>query len=80
MVIKQALIDGAEFLHIQCGVVHPSGWAGRRFLVVDQVPEGFEQIAVGDAALVDFERFKQLAVEYGQVEQRRQGFIADLRE
>ena len=58
MKLQQTFIHTAQFLHIQGGVVHPAGRRGSVFPVPGQMPEGAEQVAVGNQAGVEEHLFK----------------------
>ena len=73
---QQALVNGAELLHIERGIVDPPGHAGRAFLVPGQPPEGVEQIAIGDREAVERLNGEQVAVEHRQPERRRHRLVA----
>ena len=62
VIIQQTFIHRAEFFGIQRGVVDAA--RGRRtLLIICQMPEGGEQVAVADERPVQLQRGKQLAVQ-----------------
>lgn len=69
VVIEQAFVHRAEFLHVERGVVDAARRLRRAFAVIRQMPERFEQVAVGDGAGVEVARLEELAVERGCAQQ-----------
>jgi hypothetical protein len=78
VVVQQALVDRAEFLHVQGRVVHPPLGVCLLVVVVDQVPEGLEEISVGDGPALEGERFEEAAVQHGEAQEGRQGLTVGL--
>jgi hypothetical protein len=70
VVVEQALIDRTEFFDIQRGIVHAPGRRRRLFPVIRQMPEGFEEVAVADAALVEVKGLEKRPVEGGHAQAR----------
>ncbi|HWP02768.1 MAG TPA: hypothetical protein VNL96_04890, partial [Gemmatimonadaceae bacterium] len=68
VVLEQAFINRTEFLHIQRGVVDAPGRLRRDLAVVGQVPEGLEQVPVGDGTGVKVDRLEEFAVERRRAE------------
>ena len=77
MEFQQALVDRAQLLDVERGVVDPPRRAGRAVLVPGQPPESVEQVAVGDRVPVERLRREEVAVQYRQPERGRQGLIAE---
>ncbi|MCS7176932.1 MAG: hypothetical protein NZ960_04840 [Candidatus Kapabacteria bacterium] len=69
MVVQQAFIDRAEFLDVQGSVVDAARGAGGPLLVVGQVPEGLQEVTVGDGVAVYVQLLEELAVQGGGAEQ-----------
>jgi hypothetical protein len=75
VVVEQTFIDRAEFFDIQRGIVHTPGRRRWLFPVIRQMPEGFEEVAVADAALVEVERLEKRPVEGGHAQTRGKFFV-----
>jgi hypothetical protein len=74
VVIEQALVHRTEFLGIQRSIVD----AARRRIplaVERQMPEGAQQVAVGDAGVVQFLMGKEFAIERRCIQQARHALI-----
>ena len=68
MKFEQAFIDRAKFLDIQGGVVDAARGCALAFLVVGEIPERSEQVAVAQGATVERLRSKQFAIERREIE------------
>jgi hypothetical protein len=77
VVVQQALIHRAEFFDVEGGVVDPARRRGGGFVVIRQMPEGVEEIAVGDRAVVEDQRFEEFAVEGWGVEEGGEVFVGE---
>jgi hypothetical protein len=61
--LKQALVYRAQFFDIERVVVDASQRACRVFLIPGEIPEGCEQVAIGDSKRVEVLRGEELAVQ-----------------
>jgi hypothetical protein len=77
VIVQEAFVNGAEFFDIEGGVIHPA-W-GFRFLVVvvHEVLERYEEIAVGNGPVFQFDRGEEVAVEDGEFQESYQGLVLD---
>jgi hypothetical protein len=78
VVVQQTLVDRAQLLHVQGRVVHPPQGVCLLVVVVDQVPEGLEEISVGDSPALQSEIFEEAAVQHGEAQEARQGLAVGL--
>ena len=79
LIVKEAFVDGAEFLNIKGGVVDAPQCAAL-VCVVDYMPHRLKQVAVAYEAFVKVGAPKELSVEDGKAEDGSEGFSAELRE
>src|SRR5579875_3469936 len=68
MQVEQAFVNRAKLFHIQGAVVDAVDGVCLVVLIVDQVPQGLEQVSIGDAGRVDFKLLKQAAVQGGRAQ------------
>jgi hypothetical protein len=78
MVVKETLVNRTKFLYIKRSVVNASRGTSRCFPVIDQIPEGGEEIAVGDQIVVQGDASKKLAVQHGKAQKGSQGLSSGL--
>jgi hypothetical protein len=60
----RALIDRAEFLYVECRVIHAPRRGGRALLIPSQIPKRFEKGAVRNGVTVERERREQFTVQW----------------
>jgi hypothetical protein len=77
VVLEEALVHRTEFLDVERGVVHAAGRRGGRFAVVGEVPEGIEEVLIGDGVGIEGQRSEEFAVERRCAKQRRQPFVGE---
>lgn len=71
MKLEQALVYRAELFDIERGIVDTAWRACRVFLIPGEMPEGVEQVTIGERTGFEVQRDKELTVQGREREQRR---------
>ena len=77
--VQQALVDRAELLDVQLGIVDLAVRAGVFVVVVDEVGERLEELPVADELLLQLDRLEQASVQHGESQQARERLSPGLR-
>jgi len=63
LMVQEALVDGAQLLHIKHGVVDSAPGVGFVVLVIGQVEERLQEVPIGEGALLQLHPLKKPSIQ-----------------